>query len=158
MGPLGWGGEAVGGGEQRLNPSAPSPSFPGTCVWCCRSLVTHIRLVPEPGDAEGFQQVTATQQQDPQLWGGGQSWHRGERRSGKHSTLSLAPDKYRSLPFLGLQHPAPPGSPAPWCVQCSVWCAQCRQLCLAGSSTDHSYPPVGGVSHAGPGGSWFAWY
>lgn len=34
----------------------------------CLAVVTHICLIPEPGDAEGLQQVTATEQQDAKLW------------------------------------------------------------------------------------------
>lgn len=34
----------------------------------CLAVVTHICLIPEPRDAEGLQQVTATEQQDAKLW------------------------------------------------------------------------------------------
>lgn len=34
----------------------------------CLAVVTHICLVPEARDAEGLQQVTATEQQDAKLW------------------------------------------------------------------------------------------
>lgn len=43
----------------------------------CGGLATHICLVPEPWDAEGLQQVTATQQQDPQLYGEGTEFAKG---------------------------------------------------------------------------------
>lgn len=33
----------------------------------CLAVVTHIRLVPEARDAEGLQQVAATEQQDAKL-------------------------------------------------------------------------------------------
>lgn len=34
----------------------------------CLTLVTHICLIPEARDAEGLQQVAATEQQDAKLW------------------------------------------------------------------------------------------
>lgn len=34
----------------------------------CLAVVTHICLIPEARDAEGLQQVTATEQQDAKLW------------------------------------------------------------------------------------------
>lgn len=150
MRPSGWGGRQWGEGRAEAETRHPLPILPMAAV---RGAVGPLLLTSASFQSPGMQKDSSRSlPHSSKIRSSGereQSWHRDEWRPGKYATLSLAADKYRSLRFLGLQHPCPPGSPAPWCVRC-------RHLCLPGSFTDHSCPLCEELLIQG--GSWFAWY
>lgn len=69
----------------------------------CLTLVTHICLIPEARDAEGLQQVAATEQQDAKLW-------KTEERSSEVGAQ-------------GAEQPPPPPNFEGW------FCSSARKLC-----------------------------
>lgn len=55
-------------GREDQGSELSAPPHPAPHQLCAgHNPATHICLVPQSWDAEGFQKVTATQQQDPQL-------------------------------------------------------------------------------------------
>jgi hypothetical protein len=68
--PLGNSREAsfhLGKGSSEAKTKCPLSVLPHSSSVGPHSLATHVCLVPEPWDAEGLQQVTATQQQNAQF-------------------------------------------------------------------------------------------